>query len=155
MTWHARDGGVWRTITAPSVRVSGTWQPVQEAWVKVSGVWQQFYSAFSAAASPATVSGIGNVLGPGNATATTSATTATPTGGTGPYTYAVQYVSGDTATVNSPTSATTTFTRSVFMNPGDPQVNRSGLYRFEVTDSLSAVVYTNNVTVNTEHNEIT
>lgn len=47
MTWHARAGGTWRTITGAHVRVSGVWQPVQQGWVRVSGVWQQFYTSES------------------------------------------------------------------------------------------------------------
>ena len=45
MTMHARDGGTWRTITLPSVRVAGVWTAVSGGWTRVSGVWQQFYSA--------------------------------------------------------------------------------------------------------------
>jgi len=44
MPWHARDGGTWRDIVDPSVRVSGVWQPVQEAWTRVSGTWQRYYN---------------------------------------------------------------------------------------------------------------
>jgi hypothetical protein len=112
-------------------------------------------SSFSAAAAPATVTGAGFVLGPGNAVAITDTTTATPTGGTSPYTYAWQYVSGDTATVTSASSAATTFSRSVFMSPGDPTVELSGVYRCQVTDNNSTVVFTNNVTVDTQHTELT
>lgn len=43
MTWHVMDGGTWREVTDPQVRVSGTWQEIQEGWVRVSGTWQQFF----------------------------------------------------------------------------------------------------------------
>lgn len=64
---------------------------------------------------------------------TTDATTVTPSGGTGPYTYAWTLVSGDTLTINSPTAATTTFTGTPAYNS-----NLSGVYRCTVTDSLAA-----------------
>ena len=47
MTLHVKDGGVWRTVDDPQVRVSGAWQPIQEGWVRVAGVWRQFYSRIS------------------------------------------------------------------------------------------------------------
>lgn len=70
MTWHARDGGAWRTITAPYVRVAGVWQPVKEGWVRVSGVWQRFFNAVSVQITDRTVSALG--LGIDGATATYS-----------------------------------------------------------------------------------
>jgi hypothetical protein len=85
--------------------------------------------AFSASASPANVSGFR--LGSG--AVTTNATTVTPTGGTGPYTYAWSLVSGDTFTVNSPTAATTTFTTGLTTGQ-----DKSAVYRCTVTDSLLA-----------------
>lgn len=69
----------------------------------------------------------------GSGAATTNSVTATPTGGTGPYLYAWALVSGDTFTVNSPTSATTTFTASV--GPGE---DKTAIYRVTITDSLLA-----------------
>jgi hypothetical protein len=102
----------------------------------------------SASVSPSTVSGAGyQENGPGqNATATTNAATVTAGGGVPVYTYAWEYVSGDTATVNSPTSATTTFTRTAATNS-----SKSGLYRCVVTDHNGSTVATSNVTVNTTH----
>lgn len=44
MPIHVKDGGVWRTVDDPQVRVSGVWRPVQEGWVRVSGVWRQIFS---------------------------------------------------------------------------------------------------------------
>jgi len=54
-------------------------------------------------------------------------------GSGGGYTYAWTYVSGDSYTINSPSSATTTFTTSVVI--GSP---KSGTYRCTVTDSASS-----------------
>jgi hypothetical protein len=154
MAMFTKVGGTWRQ-SAPSVRVGGTWRTVQNGWVRVAGVWQQFYSGFSASAAPTLLEAFAAATGPINVTATTADANVTVSGGAGPFTYLWEYVAGNTAVVNSSSSASTSFTRAVFMNPGDPQVNRSGSYRCRVTDSLSAVVYSNAVTINTEHTETT
>jgi hypothetical protein len=70
---------------------------------------------------------------------TSSSTTVTPTGGTAAYTYAWTKVSGDTLTVNSPTSASTTFSASVTSS-------KTAIYRCTVTDSL-ATTATADVTI--------
>jgi hypothetical protein len=70
---------------------------------------------------------------------TSSSVTVTPTGGTAAYTYAWTKVSGDTLTVNSPTSASTTFTASVTSS-------KTAIYRCTVTDSL-ATTATADVTI--------
>lgn len=66
---------------------------------------------------------------------TSDSVTMTPTGGTAPYTHAWTLVSGSSAVlVDSPTSATTTFTGNVAKNgPG-----KSAVYRDTVTDALGA-----------------
>ena len=109
--------------------------------------------ALSASASPTDVSGFDTVTAPDNSTATTDPTTVTPSGGVSPYTYAWTYVSGSTATVNSSTSATTTFSRTVFIDFSGQQIDRTGVYRCTVTDSASQTA-TADVTVNTTSNGI-
>jgi hypothetical protein len=85
--------------------------------------------SFSAAASPTSL--YETRSGPG--AVTTDSTIVTPTGGTGPYTYAWALVSGDAFTVNSPTAATTTFSTTLISGQ-----EKSAVYRCTVTDSLAA-----------------
>lgn len=100
--------------------------------------------AFSASVNPFSV--IGTILGTG--AVTTDSATVTPSGGTGPYTYAWAYVSGYASfTTNSPTSATTTWTGSITL----PGQDRSAVYRCTVTDSLAA---TASVTIGVSISEI-
>lgn len=69
---------------------------------------------------------------PASRTVTSSSTTATPSGGVGPYTYAWARVSGDVIAAVSSTSATTTFSGSV---PID--LNTAAVMRVTVTDGAS------------------
>ena len=64
----------------------------------------------------------------------TNIVTVTPAGGTGPYTYSWTYVSGDTVTVLSPTSAATRFSSAT---------GAEAVYKCTVTDSLAATAVVN------------
>ena len=76
----------------------------------------------------------------------TGSVTVTPSGGTGPYTYDWEYVSGDASiTVDSDASATTTWRRNMA-----PLESFSANWRCKVTDALARVVYTGDVTVSVE-----
>lgn len=135
---------VWNTVTAPSVKVAGTWQPITEIWAKVAGVWQQVYGAFTASLSPTTLSGSGATS---SYVSTSSASTVTPVGGTPGYTYLWSRVSGDTLTINSPTSASSNF--GYFNAIPSTKV---AVFKCTVTDSLSQVVdTTNTVTATITH----
>lgn len=85
--------------------------------------------SFSATASP--ISAVGSGLG---GTVQTNTVTVTPAGGTGPYTYSWTYVSGDTVTVLSPTSAATRFSSAT---------GAEAVYKCTVTDSLAATAVVN------------
>ena len=75
----------------------------------------------------------GSRLGTGSVT--TNSVTVTASGGTGPYTYAWAYVSGDAGfSANSPTAVTTTFNGSITALGQD----KSAVWRCTVTDSLLA-----------------
>lgn len=65
---------------------------------------------------------------------TSNSVTITPSGGTGPYTYAWNYVSGSTSpAVSSSTAAVVTFSATLFRN-----TSASSVWRCTATDSLSA-----------------
>lgn len=70
---------------------------------------------------------------------TIGASTASVTGGLGPFTYAWTYISGDSFGISSPSTAGTNFTR-----PGRPPAGLySGTYRCTVTDATSATAFKN------------
>lgn len=69
---------------------------------------------------------------------TTASTTVTPSGGVSPYTYSWALLSGDSMTINSPTAATTTFSKTGMLS-GD---SFSGTYRCTVTDSTGGTPLT-------------
>lgn len=89
-------------------------------------------SGMTASVSPLSAYGDSLTAGP----VTTNSVTVTPSGGTGPYTYAWSKQSGDDFTVNSPTAATTTFTTQTDVS--ESNLSQSAIYGCLVTDSLSA-----------------
>lgn len=92
-----------------------------------------------------------SVFGPANAVAITGNVYAGVVyGGATPLSFYWEYLSGDAATVNSLTSSTTTFTRSVFVNPTDI-IDKSGTYRCRITDSVGRIIYGPVCTVETRH----
>lgn len=94
------------------------------------------------------VSGTGS--NPTSVNITTNSVTGTPTGGTSPYTYAWEYVSGSAIhSADSGTSATTTFTG--LTDCGNTPFE--SVWRLKVTDNLSAIAYSDNVTVTTTNTE--
>lgn len=72
----------------------------------------------------------------GAGTLTSGTSTGSATGGAGGYTYAWTFVSGNPYTINTPSSAATTFTTSLTAN-----ILKQGTYRCTVTDSLSATAF--------------
>lgn len=99
-----------------------------EAWN--GSAWkvaQSFAPPISLNVAPSEVFGSGNSMSV--ILITSGVATATPTGGTAPYTYAWSFVGGDPMTVTSPTNASTTFRFG--LGPSDA---RSATYRCTVTD---------------------
>lgn len=137
MPISVKVSGTWKTAT-PSVKVAGVWKPVLKAWVKVAGVWKEtFVDAFTVALDTQTANGTGP-----NGTVTTNNVTATPAGGTAPYTYAWEYVSGDLGISATAAAAATTAFSATGTN-----VEKLGTWRCKVTDNLSAVAYSAPVSV--------
>ena len=117
--------------------------------VTVTTTHTSTFSTLSASANVGSVTGSGSTGVPGaNISVTTGSVTVTPSGGSAPYTYAWTNVSGTTATVNSATSATTTFTRNAAGSNGG--TNYTGVYRCTVTDSAARTASVD-VTVSTTH----
>ena len=111
---------------------------------------------FKVVGTSADVSGIDTVEAPAECTVTTdSASVGTVSGGTSPYSYSWQFVSGQNLfTVNSPTSSSTTFTSSVFLSDPDLLIQRNAVYRCTITDSIGRIIVTTNVGVQTTHQSI-
>lgn len=128
-----RVSGAWRDVTSGRVRIGGAWKEIVGARCYVGGAWKDiegFVSPLSVTASPDAVNG--TRFGAG--VVTTSSTTATPSGGRAPYTYAWAYVSGDSGfSATAPTAATTAF--QITVGPSDDRVSN---WRVTVTDALGA-----------------
>lgn len=136
------SAGTMRTIRSLTVMDdTGTPRLLQTLKIKDdTGTLQLVYQYFTAVASPDMVSGSGS--SGGTIAITTSASTATPTGGTAPYTYAWTQTSGAGLwTANSPTGAISDFT-GYAIGPGDGD---DATFICTVTDSLGSVAVTNDV----------
>jgi len=99
--------GAWRTAKRAEVLINGNWRQVTRAECYLNGQWRTILSF----ASPLSVSSYdvdGVVYNRKPALVTSRTATATPTGGTGPYSYSWIITSGG-ATVVSPNMATTAF----------------------------------------------
>lgn len=135
-------GGVWRQLVGAKVFRSGAWRSILQVKVFASGAWRTVAN-FS---PPGGGGGGGGTLVVNTAPSSagrisssqviTSVTiTATPSGGTAPYTYAWSFF-GDPGVchINSPTTASTTVTAA----PVDPGFTEGCQIRCTATDSLGA-----------------
>lgn len=117
------DGTSWVNLT-----ISKRWD---------GAAWVDFFAAgsgFGVTIAPGSASGSVAASQPQFRTVTSNSVTATPAGGTGPYTYSWTKVSGASSiSATSPTAATTTFSALVAK---DSTVD--AVWRVTVTDSLSA-----------------
>jgi hypothetical protein len=87
------------------------------------------------------VSGGSTRTGAGSKVVTTSsASVGTVSGGSPPYSYLWQYVSGDTFTPNSSTLSSTTFSVTITVGTGET-VTKTGIYKCRVTDSSGGTAY--------------
>ena len=139
-----KDGTVQREMTAINYQEGSILRDIKEMWIKDAGILRQVFSSvvpltLSLAPSPAR-----GTCGPvfGSCTASVNVT-ATPSGGSGTYTYLWTYVSGDSFTIGLPTSATANFSKT--SNTGtDPTF--VGVYRCTVNDGTTST--SKDVTVN-------
>lgn len=136
---EVRDASAPQKAKAFEVRNSGGVHAAKIAQVRdASGVAKTFWQAMTASAAPSSVSGAANVNG--TVTVVTNSTSATPAGGTGPYTY---LWSGGSAgwSIGSPNNATTSFARSG-LGPDDSDTTT---FTCTVTDATGVTATTNSV----------
>jgi hypothetical protein len=101
------EAGGNHTMVAGYVGEAGGNHNVLNGYIGTAAGNKVFFSALSVVASPTSVSGSRPTAGP----VTTGSTTATASGGIGPFTYA--WTDTGNATITSPSSATTTFSAFV------------------------------------------
>lgn len=144
----ARDSGnVLRAISGLKMRdATNTLRTIQTIKMRDSGnVLRVVYTAMSANASPADVSGTYGSFS-GSHSVVSNSTTAIITGGVAAYTYAWSYVSGDSGiAANSASAATTTFSKTLAVG-----TETSAVFQCLVTDANGATA-TCFVTVTLNH----
>lgn len=109
---RARADGAWREVEGGQVYVAGAWRQLSEARAYISGAWETvatFIPSLSLEITPTIVGA--SITGAG--VATSNAATATPTGGSAPFTYSWARVGGVSGSPDSPTNATTTFSKTL------------------------------------------
>lgn len=149
-TVHINDSGTWRQATQVYVNDSGTWRLIQQIYVNDSGTWRLVHTAFSVSVDDST--GIGACIRPtaGSCTAFVPAITCSGNNPVGSVTYAWTYVSGTNATIASPTSASTTFSRAAPAS-GGAGTQYVGTFRCTATDTGSGLSDSVDITITTTH----
>lgn len=131
--FSARDATTLRTVKNVKARdAGGVLRQCQFAKVRASdGALRTVWAYLTASASVSSVEGYGNSIT--SIGITTASVTATPTGGTAPYTYAWTRTDGgaDAWTITTPTAATTSF-RATAVLPSD---NQTATFICTVTDA--------------------
>lgn len=128
--------GAWRTPVRGEIYIGGAWRRLTRGEMYVGDAWHattSFTPALSLGVTPE-VFGYRNSAKPTPGTVRTEYATATPTGGSPPFTYLWTITSG-TASITSPTQASTTF--SAFL--GADQVSNATAHVI-CTDGLGASV---------------
>lgn len=120
--------GQWRDVTARYVRVGGVWRKVSGVAVRVGGAWKSTQGAGGAFSASAPTEVNGFRTSPTGSASVSATNLVTVQGGTAPYSYLWQYVSGGNFTISTPTNASTRFTAVV---SGQAQ----GLYRWTASDA--------------------
>lgn len=142
MAQHKRwDGAAWTTVSAIKRWDGAAWVDVAavkrwdgSAWVDTG--WGGGGGGLSATVSPGTATGEG-ITEDLVETVFSNSVTVTPSGGTGPYTYAWSRFSGHSSIfAGSPTAATTEFSATFYKGQ-----TRTAVFRCNVTDSLSATTF--------------
>ena len=110
---EARKDGAWRTINTAEAYVGGAWRALKYVEGYIGGAWRRIATFVL----PPTLSinpGVGG--GSGSNPVTSDTVTATPSNGLAPFTYAWSVLSSTGLTgitINSASSASTTFTATV------------------------------------------
>lgn len=137
--------GILRTITRIRVRdTGGTLRTVQTAKVRdATATLRTVFTYLSASLAPNNILGVNSGASiSGNVT--TGLITCTVTGGTAPYTYAWEQVSGTSLiSIDDAADDDTTFT----VTGAFDSITYDGSFRCKVTDANGAVAYTGEVSV--------
>lgn len=136
MAFYRKSGTTNVAPTTVKRRSGTTWVNVQTIKRRLSGAWVTVWTSFTASANNVN----GGTVPVGSTTQNIGTSTCSASGGSGTYTYAWSYVSGDTFTMSSTTSVNCTFSHTNKISGA-----YVGNYKCVVSDGTSSI--TCNITV--------
>jgi len=141
-------------VNRPTVRLfiesGGANLDIKRTYIESAGVQRLVFSAFSVSVDDSTGTGACVTPSAGSCTAFVPSITCTGNNPVGSVTYAWTYVSGTNATIASPSSASTTFSRSAPASGGAGSVY-VGTFRCTATDAGSGLSDSVDITLTTTH----
>lgn len=138
MALYRKAGGGNVAPTIVRRRSGGAWANVQTIKRRLSGAWVTVWTAYtpvSASVSPTSVTKRGYGTTATGPSGSTTAVTATGSGGNGGYTYSWTRISGDTSTnISSTTASSVTFSRTGCAS----DVDYVSTWRCTISDGVSS-----------------
>ena len=137
--------GTPKNITVASIGVNNVTKEIVNGWVGTATTPKLVYTAGGGGGGGNTLavqvnpsSAGGTTQNANEQTVTTNSVTATASGGSAPYSWAITKVIGDTISPTNPNPANGTTASTAFSSSVAPFESKSATYRFTVTDSTSA-----------------
>lgn len=131
--------GAWRTGKRGQAYVGARWRTLTRGMVYQGGAWRRIFTfvpPIMVSVSPETATGNRLPARPSYGVVTSNVVTATPSGGTAPFSYQWT-VSGGVTTATAPSQASTAFTAGLAAESAD-----AAMATVVVTDSLGAAAST-------------
>lgn len=147
------ESGAWKSVPVPSVYVGGAYHAVNQGWTYQGGAWHLFFSSLQVSASD--VTGTTSLNVGSCATPETGIPNTTVTGGSGSFTYAWSYLSGDTNTATDPGSTVQNpkwFPTAPGLCTGSGgTATADAVWHLVVTDTVTLATVSTNINVHLEY----
>lgn len=141
------EGGAWHAIQGPYTYQSGSYHAIVQGWTWQSGAWHLMLGQLHVSANNINTS----VSGISPSFFVSGSSTASPTGGSGSYTYLWTYVSGDAGiTPDNATLQSPTFGKTIFCGPGS-NCPVTASWKVTVTDTVTSLTANATISIALEY----